>query len=83
MAVSFLGYATPSGARTNGNTRIYYATNGAVVASLDLGVTLNGQNQHQDMDCAWDAYSRERILNISRPWPRIPSGLTDAAASVA
>jgi hypothetical protein len=42
---------------TNGNTKILYATNGAVAVNLDLGVDIEGISDatHQDTDCAWDA----------------------------
>ena len=57
VAVSFVGYHTVDDATTylNGNTRILYATNGAVAAELDLNTTLNGVSNHKDTDCAWDA----------------------------
>ena len=55
VAVAFQGIGSflPS----NGNTRILYATNGALVANLDLGIAMDGQfdTKHQDTDCAWDA----------------------------
>jgi hypothetical protein len=45
------------GATTNGNTKILYATNGNLVANLDLGIAMDnlGDAKHQDTDCAWDA----------------------------
>lgn len=52
VAVSFEG---PAGlASTNGNTRILWATNGAVAANLDLGVVSQGFANHDDTDCGWD-----------------------------
>ncbi|MCX6885413.1 MAG: hypothetical protein NTX27_10260, partial [Verrucomicrobia bacterium] len=38
-----------------GNTSIFYTSNGAPVASLDLGQSIRGQSSHEDTDCAWDA----------------------------
>jgi hypothetical protein len=41
----------------NGNIKILYATNGAAVANLDLGISMDNQpyTEHQNTDCAWDA----------------------------
>ena len=50
LAVSFLG-TTPLA----GNTSVFYTSNGAPVASLDLGQSISGQSSHEDTDCAWDA----------------------------
>jgi len=56
LAVAFQG-VNLEGATTNGNTKILYATNGNLVANLDLGVAMDnlGDAKHQDTDCAWDA----------------------------
>jgi hypothetical protein len=54
VAVAFVGTA-PGGDITNGNTKIFYATNGALVTNLDLGIEISGYSIHQDTDCAWDA----------------------------
>jgi hypothetical protein len=53
VAVAFQGPA--GGFSTNGNTKILWATNGAVAANLDLGVVMQGDANHADTDCAWDA----------------------------
>jgi hypothetical protein len=53
VAVAFEGPAGP--ASTNGNTKILWATNGALVANLDLGVINQGFANHDDTDCGWDA----------------------------
>jgi len=47
----------PSGYGTNGPTRIFYATNGALATDLDLGVPTGpiSDPTHQDTACAWDA----------------------------
>lgn len=54
VAVSFLG-VTVFGLSESGNTKVLYATNGALVANLDLGVPFQGDSTHQDTDCCWDA----------------------------
>lgn len=51
LAVAFAGLST----FTNGCTQIFYATNGAVVTNLDLGLTISDFTDHEDRDCAWDA----------------------------
>ena len=54
VAVAFQG--TFDGFTTaNGNTKVLYATNGALAANLDLGVPINGDPSHSDTACAWDA----------------------------
>jgi len=53
IAVAFEGPA--GGFSTNGNTKILWATNGALAANLDLGVAFQGDANHDDTDCAWDA----------------------------
>ena len=55
VAVAFQGVGTPL--PSNGNTTIFYATNGALVTNLDLLLPMDGQpdTEHQDTDCAWDA----------------------------
>jgi hypothetical protein len=54
VAVAFQG--TFNGSVTaNGNTKVLYATNGALVANLDLGVPVNGDPSHSDTACGWDA----------------------------
>ncbi len=55
LAVAFQGVL--NGLPYNGNTKILYATNGALVTDLDLGLPMDGQTdtEHQDIDCAWDA----------------------------
>lgn len=54
LAVAFRGITPASGA-TNGCTQIFYATNGALVTNLDLGITISGYTTHQNTDCDWDA----------------------------
>ncbi len=50
VAVAFKGLQIAN-VLTNGNTKIFYATNGEVVVSLDLADGI----KHVDTDCAWDA----------------------------
>ena len=40
---------------TNGNTKVLWATNGDVAANLDLGLALQGDANHDDTACGWDA----------------------------
>jgi hypothetical protein len=53
VAVAFEGPAGPFS--TNGNTKILWATNGTLAANLDLGVAMQGDANHDNTDCAWDA----------------------------
>ena len=52
VAVAFTGLFNSG---SNGCTQVFYASNGAPVVNIDLGVTLSGVSDHQDEDCAWDA----------------------------
>ena len=54
VAVSF-GGTLQNGTTANGNTKLLYATNGALAANLDLGVAFNGDVNHSDTACGWDA----------------------------
>jgi hypothetical protein len=56
VAVAFQGIETGI-TPAHGNTAIFYATNGAVVTSLDLDQPMDGDpsTEHQNTDCAWDA----------------------------
>ena len=55
VAVAFQGTFDP--VVTNGNTKILYATNGALAVNLDLNIDIDGIGDatHQDTACAWDA----------------------------
>jgi hypothetical protein len=53
LAATFEGPA--GGFSTNGNAKILWATNGTLVANLDLGVAFQGDPNHDDTACAWDA----------------------------
>jgi hypothetical protein len=54
VAVAFQGVFGDQGFG-NGNIKLFSATNGALLAELDLGVEVNGDPTHQDTDAAWDA----------------------------
>lgn len=65
VAVAFTGLSTFA----NGCTQIFYATNGAVVTNLDLGVTIGDMSNHEDWDCAWDAVGNVYYIdNDSSVW---------------
>jgi len=53
VAVAFEGPA--GGFSPNGNTKILYATNGAVAANIDLGLRIQNDPNHSDTDVSWDA----------------------------
>lgn len=54
VAVAFQGHQV-GGLFQDGNTKVLYTTNGALVANLDLGLAINGDATHQDTACSWDA----------------------------
>ncbi|MGH7969721.1 MAG: hypothetical protein ACREIC_13435, partial [Limisphaerales bacterium] len=54
VAVSFQGLII-DGLFQGGNTKVLYATNGALAANLDLGLTIGLDANHQDTGCGWDA----------------------------
>ena len=64
VAVAFQG--TAGGFSTNGNTRVLYATNGAVAANIDLGLKIQNDPSHADLDVAWDAVGN--IYNYDYYW---------------
>lgn len=84
VAVSFEGVGSPF--PNNGNTRILYATNGALAANLDLGIAMDGQfdTEHQDTDCAWDAVGNVYYIDVWYGYWRVfsPPG-TNQATTVA
>lgn len=82
VAVSFEG---PAGAAsTNGNTRILWATNGAVAANLDLGVVSQGFANHDDTDCGWDAVGNVYYIdNYFERWHIFSPPGTNQATTVA
>ena len=68
----------PSGGYINGSTTIFYATNGAVVTNVDLGVSIPSKlttnlphmdpTHHMDTDCDWDAVGNLYYLD---DWPGV------------
>ncbi len=54
VAVTFEGLQI-GGLYQDGNTKVLYATNGALAANVDLGLAIGGDANHQDTDCDWDA----------------------------
>jgi hypothetical protein len=84
LAVAFKGVDGPLLDWINGCTQVFYASNGAFVANLDLGVAVNGETSHQDTDCAWDAvgnlYFIDDFLQLWRVYsPPGPSQSTTVA----
>jgi hypothetical protein len=80
VAVAFTGLSTGS----NGCTQILYATNGAVVTNLDLGVTISGVTDHEDRDCAWDAVGNAYYIdNFFAVWRAVSPPGTNHATTVA
>ena len=82
VAVAFEG---PGGIfSTNGNTKILWATNGALAANLDLGVMMQGDANHDDTACAWDAVGNIYYIDtyFSR-WRAFSPPGTNQAATVA
>ncbi len=67
VAVAFQGIDDPnqSGQWTNGCTQVFYASNGAPVVNLDLGMTnAAGSDWHQDTDCAWDGVGNVYSIDL-------------------
>ncbi len=80
VAVAFTGLSSGS----NGCTQIFYATNGAIVTNLDLGVTISGITDHEDHDCAWDAVGNVYYLdNDYAVWRAVSPPGTNQATTVA
>jgi hypothetical protein len=81
VAVAFEG---PAGLfSTNGNTKILWATNGALVANLDLGLVVQGDANHDDTDCAWDAVGNVYYIdNYASRWRAISPPGTNQATTV-
>jgi hypothetical protein len=80
VAVAFAGLST----QTNGCTQVLYATNGAVVTNLDLGITISGFTDHDDRDCAWDAVGNVYYIdNYFGAWRAFSPPGTNQATTVA
>jgi hypothetical protein len=83
LAVSFQG-PIALGFNTNGNTKILLATNGAVVANLDLGVAMLNDPNHSDTDCAWDAVGNVYYIdNYFSRWRVVSPPGTNQATTLA
>jgi hypothetical protein len=77
----------------NGSTTIFYATNGAVVTNVDLGVSIPSSlttnlvldpTHHVDTDCAWDAAGNLYYLdNGPGVWRAVSPPGTNQATTVA
>jgi hypothetical protein len=84
IAVSFLGVTGSGGLTINGNTKVLYATNGALVANLDLDADLGGSLTHDDTDCAWDAVGNVYYMdNFTGEWRAASPPGTNQATTVA
>jgi len=82
VAVAFEGTIDAGGA--NGNTKILWATNGAMAANLDLGVFMQGDPLHDDRDCAWDAVGNVYYIdNEFARWRAFSPPGTNQAVTVA
>ena len=82
VAVSFEGPAGPFS--TNGNTKVLFATNGAIAANIDLGVVMQGDSNHADTDCAWDAAGNLYYIDAYfSAWRTVSPPGTNQAATVA
>jgi hypothetical protein len=80
VAVAFAGLSTGE----NGCTQILYATNGAIVTNLDLGVAISGSLLHEDQDCAWDAVGNVYYIdNYFGVWRAVSPPGTNQATTVA
>jgi hypothetical protein len=80
VAVAFAGLSTA----TNGCTQIFYATNGAVVTNLDLGVLISGLSAHDDRDCSWDVVGNLYYIdNYYGAWRAVSPPGTNQATTVA
>ena len=94
VAACFWGYG-PVQALTDGNLKIYYATNGAVVTNVDLGVSIPSKRTtnvvppldptyHVDTDCDWDAVGNLYYLDDGPGvWRAVSPPGTNQATTVA
>lgn len=83
VAVSFEG-TIDLGFGTNGNTKILWATNGALVTNLDLGVAMQNDLNHDDTACAWDAVGNVYYIdNYFSAWRAVSPPGTNQATTIA
>jgi hypothetical protein len=74
---------TPLGS-TNGNTKVLWATNGAVAANLDLGLAVQGDANHDDTACGWDAIGNVYFIdNYPSRWRIFSPPGTNQATTIA
>ena len=83
VAVAFQG--TFDGIQTaNGNTKVLNATNGALVANIDLGVVISGDPNHSDTACGWDALGNLYYIdNYFGRWRAVSPPGTNQATTLA
>lgn len=82
VAVSFEG-TIDLGFGTNGNTKILWATNGALVTNLDLAVPMQNDLNHDDTDCAWDAVGNVYYIdNYFSAWRAVSPPGTNQATTI-
>jgi hypothetical protein len=80
VAVAFDGLSIG----TNGCTQVFFATNGALVTNLDLGVVISTLEQHEDVACAWDAVGNVYYIdNYYGAWRAFSPPGTNEATTVA
>ena len=91
VAVACWGVYDPSSGYVNGSTTVFYATNGAVVTNVDLGVSIPSKRttnldptHHVDTDCDWDAVGNLYYLDDSPGvWRAVsPPGANQATTAV-
>ncbi len=82
VAVAFQGVVV-GGLSVNGNTKVLYATNGSLVANLDLDRSISGYSTHWDTDCAWDAVGNVYCIdNYYGTWRAFSPPGTNQATTV-
>jgi hypothetical protein len=83
VAVAFQGVSLGVDS-TNGSTRIFYSTNGALAADLDLNVNIGGEIKHEDTDVTWDAVGNVYYIdNWSTVWRAFSPPGTNQATTIA
>jgi hypothetical protein len=68
----------------SGNTKILSASDGSLVANLDLGVEIGGLSDHSDTACAWDAVGNVYYIdNSATRWRAVSPPGTNQATTAA
>ena len=95
VAVACLGIRLPSGSYVNGSTTVFYATNGAVVTNVDLGLSIPSARTtnsvppldptlHWDTECDWDAVGNLYYLDaLPGVWRAVSPPGSNQATTVA